>query len=231
MIDLVDQPFTCIHCNKSFMKEGTLVAHMCEPKRRVLQKNEKRVQTGFLAYDRFYHLTQNSKKQKTYEEFCKSGYYNAFVKFGSFVNNVNPLYPDRFIDHVIKSGIKLDHWCRDSVYETYLYDIIKVEPTESAIQRSLQTMMDWADISQAQFNHYFKYVSHNRAVQDIRNGKISPWLILNCVSGKQMVESFNDEQLLLITPAFDVPFWISKFKKSPDDVALVREICRGADIE
>ena len=68
-MDLADQPYDCVHCGKKFMKEKTLIAHMCEPKRRVLQKDEKRVQTGFYAFDQFYKLTQNSRKQKTYEEF------------------------------------------------------------------------------------------------------------------------------------------------------------------
>jgi hypothetical protein len=212
------------------MKEKTLFAHMCEPKRRFMQKDEKRVQAGFMAFNRFYQLTQGAKKQKTYEEFCKSAYYNAFVKFGSFVNNVNPLYPDRFIDHVIKSGVKLDHWCRDELYESYLYETLKVEPVESAVQRTLTTMMDWGDTSQAQFNHYFNYVNLNRAVHDIRDGKISPWVILNCSSGKKLISNMNDDQLELISPAFDIAFWVKKFKQLPADVALVQEILKEADV-
>ena len=229
-MDLADQPYDCVHCGKKFMKEKTLIAHMCEPKRRVLQKDEKRVQTGFYAFDQFYKLTQNSRKQKTYEEFCKSSFYNAFVKFGSFINNVNPLYPDRFIVYVIKSGVKLDHWCRDELYEKYLYDLLKIEPVESAVQRSIQHMMDWADTSGAAFEHYFLYVNLNRAVQDIRNGLVSPWIVLNCKSGKEMVNKFNDDQLELISPAFDVAFWLKKFKDNPGDSALVKEICKEAGI-
>jgi hypothetical protein len=230
MIALEEQPFNCVHCGKSFMKEKTLFAHMCEPKRRAMQKDEKRVQAGFMAFNRWYQLTQNSKKDKVYEDFCKSSYYNAFVKFGSFVNNVNPLYPSKFIDYVIKSGVKLDHWCRDELYETYLYDMIKVEPVESAVQRTVQTMMEWGDTSGAQFNHYFNYVNLNRAVHDIRNGKISPWVMLNCASGKKMLNNFNDEQLDLIAPAFDLPYWLRKFKEVPADVAMVSEICKEAGI-
>jgi hypothetical protein len=229
-MELMDQPFKCVHCDKGFMKEKTLFAHMCEPKRRFMQKDEKRVQAGFLAFNRFYQLTQGAKKQKTYEEFCKSAYYNAFVKFGSFVNNVNPLYPDRFVDHVIKSGVKLDHWCRDELYESYLYEMLKIEPVESAVQRTLTTMMDWGDTSQAQFNHYFNYVNLNRAVHDIRDGKISPWVILNCSSGKKLISNMNDDQLELISPAFDIAFWVKKFKQLPADVALVQEILKEADV-
>lgn len=231
MFKLEPQPFLCVHCGKSFMKDKTLVAHMCERKRRALQKDEKRVQAGFLAFNRFWQLTQNAKKLKSYDDFADSSYYNAFVKFGSFINNVNPLYPDKFIDYVIKSGAKLDHWCKDSLYEKYLFETLKTEPVESAVQRSLQTMMEWADEHNANFAHYFNYVSLSKAVYDILNGKVSLWVILNCSSGQKMIKNMSDEQLNMIAPAFDLPFWLRRFKEVPADVALVKEICKEVGIE
>lgn len=213
------------------MKEKTLIAHMCERKRRALQRDEKRVQAGFMAFNRFWQLSHNAKKLKTYDEFADSSLYNAFVKFGSYINNTNPIYPDKFVDHVIKSGEKLDNWCKDKIYDQYLREMLKNEPTESAIQRSLQTMMEWAQDHDAQFQHYFHYVSLNKAVHDILNGRISFWLILNCQSGQQMLKNMSDEQLNMIAPAFDLPFWMKKFRETPADVALVKEICREAGIE
>jgi hypothetical protein len=109
--------------------------------------------------------------------------------------------------------------------------MIKTEPVESAVQRTIQNMMEWADHSQANFNHYFNYVNLNKAVHDIRDGKVSPWVILNCESGKKMLNKFNDDQLNLIAPAFDLPYWLKKFKSIPADVALVQEICKEAGIE
>ncbi|NBO28710.1 MAG: hypothetical protein EBV10_05630 [Synechococcaceae bacterium WB6_1A_059] len=195
-----------------------------------MQESEKRVQAGFLTFNRFYQLTQGSKKTKTYEEFCNSSYYNAFVKFGSFINNVNPLYPDKFIDYVIKSGVKLDHWCRDDLYYTYLYEMVKLEPVESAVQRSLTTMMEWADEHNSEFSHYFNYVSLNRAVHDILEGKLSCWVVLNSKAGKEMINKMTDEQLELIGPAFDISFWMNKFNQCPADVALVKEILEEVKI-
>jgi len=231
MIALVDQPYKCVHCKKSFMQERTLVSHMCERKRRALQKDEKRVQAGFMAFNRFWQLTQNAKVLKTYDNFADSSYYNAFVKFGSFVNNVSPLYPDKFIDYVIKSGVKLDFWCRDELYEKYLYDILKTEPVESAVQRTLKTMMEWGEEHNADFAHYFAYASLNKAVHDIRNGHISAWVILNSSTGQTMLRSMSDEQLEMISLALDIPYWIRKFKEVPADVVLVKEICQEAGIK
>ena len=205
------------------------MAHMCEPKRRYLQKDEKRVQVGFLAFNKFYTAVQRSKP-KTYAEFCKSSYYNAFVKFGSFVSNINPIYPEKFIDFVIKSNVKLDHWCRDELYDTYMFEMIKVEPVESAVRRTLETMMDWGDKQEAQYNDYFRYCNINRAVNDIRNGLISPWVLLNSKSGTEMLSNFNDEQLQIIEPVLDIPYWKKQFKTKPADVEMVKEIVKEAKI-
>lgn len=213
------------------MQDRTLTSHMCERKRRALQKDEKRVQAGFMAFNRFWQLAQGGKKAKTYDEFCDTSYYNAFVKFGSFINNVNPLYPDRFVDYVIKSGVKLDHWCRDELYEKYLYEMIKVESVESAVQRSITTMMEWGDEHGAEFAHYFLYASLNRAVHDILAGRISAWIVLNSQSGKDMIKNMNDEQLNMIAPAFDIQYWVKRFKELPADVALVKEICAEVGIK
>lgn len=231
MIQLIDQPFKCTHCNKSFMRQRTLISHMCEGRRRAMQQGEKRVQAGLMVYNRFFQLTQNAKKPKTYDEFCNTSYYNAFVKFGSFINNVKPLYPEKFVDYVIKSGVKLDHWCRDELYETYLYEMIKVEPVDNAIERSIKTFMEWGDKHNTPFEDYFNLINLNQAVQDILNGKISPWIILNSAAGQTMLNKMNDEQLNMIAPALEIQFWVRKFKTVPADVALVREICKEVGIK
>ena len=127
--------YKCPYCGKEFTKERTLQVHLCEPKRRYLQKDEKWVVNAFMVFQRFYEIHQHNSKTKTYDDFVKSSYYNAFVKFGRFIMHINPLYPDKYIDFVLKSKIKLDHWARDDLYETYLIEAIKTEPVEAALQR------------------------------------------------------------------------------------------------
>lgn len=231
MINLmVDKPYKCQYCNTGFSKEKTLTVHVCEQKRRALAQSERHVVLGFDTYNRFYKLTQNSKVDKTYEDFRKSSYYNAFVKFGSFVSNVNPLYPDKFIDFVITSGVKLDQWCRDELYDKYVVDLVKRETVETALERTIKHMISWGEQNNAIWNHYFLYVSLNRAAYDIKDGKISPWVVLNSNSGKSMLKNFNDEHLSAITAIMDVPFWMNKFKKLPADVELVKQVVRESNI-
>ncbi len=225
-----EKPYVCEYCGSGFMREKTLAVHMCQPKRRFLQRHEKRVQLGLYTFNQFYKLSAGVKKEKTHNDFDKSPYYNAFVKFGSFVNNVRPLYPEKYIDYVVTSGVKLDHWCRDEMYETYAIELIKKEGVQTALERSIMTMMDWADENNSLWNHYFDYVSLNRAIYHIKDGKISPWLILNCKSGKQMMSKFNDEQLEIIFNIMDPQHWARRFKKQINDVETVKEVVKESNL-
>tara|TARA_A100001011_G_scaffold390890_1_gene475213 strand:- start:502 stop:1188 length:687 start_codon:yes stop_codon:yes gene_type:complete len=223
--------FKCPYCGSEFTRERTLQVHMCEPKRRYLQKNEKWVQNAFMVFQRFYEIHQKNHKKKTYEQFCESPYYNAFVKFGRYIMHINPLYPEKYIDYVMLSKVKLDHWANDALYETYLIDTLKREPVEAALKRSITTMMDWADEQNAQWSDYFRLANRNRAVQHIQQGKISPWLVLGCSPGKKMLQSFTDEQLQMTHRFISPEFWASKFKSDPADVLFVQETAKEARIE
>ena len=226
----MDLNYKCEHCGKLFAKEKTLVVHICEQKRRFLSKNEKHVQMGLLTFQKFYEVAQKGKTQKTFDDFANSPYYTAFVKFGSFLVNTAPIYPEMFIEYVIKSGIKLDHWCRDELYEQYIAELIKKEPADGAIQRTIKTMMDWSEKNSAPWEHYFAYVNLNRATHDIKEGLISPWLLLNTKSGKEMLQRMNDEQLSIVGPMIDPQFWMRRFKSLPADIELVKDIIKEARI-
>ena len=128
-----------------------------------------------MSYQRFCELTQGGK-ERTWEQFAKSPYYNAFLKFARYMRQVDAVNPMLFIDWVIKKQIKLDHWARDTTYNKYLDEYIKSEGADSAIERSFITMQKWADEQATTFDHYLLYASPNRIVSDLNNGRISPGL-------------------------------------------------------
>ena len=101
---------------------------------------------------------------------------------------------------------------------------------ETAVERSIKTMMDWGEEKEAQWQDYFRYASLNRATQDIRDGKISPWLVLNCKTGKTMMNNFNDEQLTIVSHIMDPKHWIVRFKRLPADIEMVKEVSKKANL-
>jgi len=226
----MDKPYVCQFCGGKYMQEKTLAIHICEQKRRYLAKDDKAAVIGYQTFNRFFQLTQKLGQNKTYDEFAHSPYYNAFVKFGSFVSNINPLYPEKFIEYVVRSGVKLDHWCREELYEKYVLELIHTEAVETALERSIAHMETWATNNNSVWNHYFSYVSSNRAVYDIKDGKVSPWLILNSASGKAMLAGFRDDQLAAISNIIAPQVWVKKFKNQQFDLELVKQVVKEAKL-
>lgn len=222
--------YKCEYCGKPFAKEKTFLVHICEQKRRHLSKHEKHVQAAMMVYQKFYDIAQRNAKPRSFDDFASSPYYTAFVKFGSFIVNTNPIYPELFIEFVIKSGVKLDHWCRDELYDQYVSQLIKTEPADGAIQRTIKTMIEWGEANKAPWEHYFAYVNLNRATRDIKEGLVSPWILLNIPSGKEMLSRMNDEQLSIVGPVIDPQHWKRRFKSLPADVELVKEVIKEANI-
>ena len=50
-------------------------------------------------------------------------------------------------------------------------------------------------------------------------------------NGKDMINKMSDDQLDMISPAFDIKHWLHKFTQSPADVALVKDILEEVKIK
>jgi uroporphyrinogen-III decarboxylase len=116
------------------------------------------------------------------------------------------------------------------LYEKYVINLIHTEAVETALERSVAHMQSWATENNSAWNHYFKYVSTNRAVYDIKDGKVSPWIILNSPTGKEMLSNFRDDQLSAIGNIIDPQIWVKKFKKQTFDLDLVKKIVKEASL-
>ena len=225
--------YTCKYCNKEFKKESTLAAHLCEPKRRHQQQNETGVQLGFKAYLRFYELTQGSAKLKTYEDFVASPYYMAFVKFGRYLVAIRCINTGSFIDWLLKNNKKIDYWTKDTLYSEWMRDYLKKENVKDALERALKEMQDLADNDSrlaGKFNDYFRQANTNRVCQHIANGRISAWIVFNCASGVEFLETLNEEQLGMIIEWIDPDYWQRKFIDYMADTEWTKHILKQAGL-
>ena len=124
----------CQYCGKEFKKESTLASHLCEGKRRAQQEKEVGVQLGFKSYLRFYEVTQGSAKTKTYQDFSSSPYYLAFVKFGRYCVDIRAVNFSSFLDWLLKNNKRLDDWCKDKLYQEWLFSYLRKEPVADALE-------------------------------------------------------------------------------------------------
>jgi len=221
--------FACQWCKKSFSKEKTLIAHVCEKKRRWLWRDEKYIKIGFTAYEKFYRLSMHSKKQKTYEEFMNSVYFTDFTKFGRHILTISAIEAEGFIEFLIKRSIKLTDWIAESHYEDWVREISKREPPMKAVERNILLMEQWGREHDENWIDFFRKVAPPLAIKWIRSGRISPWLLFSGV-GSALFDRLSDEQLGLIKEWINPLFWNGKIRDNHAEVEQIRSILQEAGV-
>ena len=216
----------CSFCGREFVRERTLINHMCEMKRRYFNKDEKYVRFGFNAWKTFYMRTGNAKgKNLTYKDFMQSKYYLAFTRFGKHIVDTNMVNPELFIEFVIKNHIKLDDWCKDSVYAEYVKDVCRREDVNTAMERQVMLMTKWGEENNENWNEFFNKIEPGIAYKWIMAGRLSPWLLLNSKSAeKNLFPRFSDEQLLHIANFLNMDYWRVRMKCDEEDTKFVKSI-------
>jgi hypothetical protein len=218
----------CRYCEKTFARPESLAVHVCEQKRRYQDREEPGVRLGLQAYLRFYEMTQGSAKLKTFDDFAKSPYYRAFVKFGRHCVAIRAVNTARFIDWVVEKNKKIDHWCRDSVYAEYLAEYMRKESVNDALARAIEYSIDWSETQGHPAQDCLRYGNSNAVAYAVSTGRISAWVLYNCDSGQRLLDDLDQEQIAIIWPWIDPEFWQRKFRDYPADQEYAREMLRQA---
>jgi hypothetical protein len=218
----------CKYCKKEFSKETTLAVHVCEPKRRHQEKDERGVQLGYQAYIRFYELTQGSARLKTFDDFAESSFYRAFAKFGRYCVSIKAINPARFTEWLLKHNKKIDYWCKDSIYTEYLLDYLRVEHVDDALSRAIEFSMDWAEKAGHPAQDCLRYGNSNTMAYAVTTGRISAWVLYNSESGLKFLSELDATQVAMVWPYIDSEVWSKKFSDYMADQEYARDILKKA---
>jgi len=199
---------------------------MCEPKRRHRERDDTAVQLGLQAYLKFYQSLQGSSRLKTFDDFASSAYYRAFVKFGRHCQSIRAINMDRFVDWLLQKNKKLDHWCQDRIYTEYLNDYLRLENVADALSRAVEHARDWCEHNSMNLADYLRYGNDNLICHAVTTGRISPWVLYNCESGREFLGRINSEQVAMIWQLIDADFWQKKFLDYRSDQIYAEEILK-----
>jgi hypothetical protein len=214
----------CDFCGREFIRETTIAKHLCEHKRRYQDKDKQSNRIGFQTWLQFYNKNSVGKKKRTYEDFIKSAYYIAFVKFGNYCVSVNVLNVNRYADWLLKNNISIDNWAQDSNYTKFIIDYLKNEDPLDAIARSIESTVTLAQEDNLQTKDIFRYGSRNKICFMITKGKISPWILYQSMSGVQFLESLDVTQQKMIFDYINPEQWAIKFSRNKNIIAEVKEL-------
>lgn len=225
-----NEGFSCPYCGASYKREKTLIAHMCEKKRRYNDKDTKHVRMAFYIYERFMKVCIKTRKKIQYKDFVESSFYLDFVKFARYLNDLHAVNPKAFVDFLLTNGIELKKWQSDSIYSIYVRELAKKETPDAAVERNILLMEQWAIDTEYHWTEFFEKIKTPLATSWIKSGRISPWVLYTANSAKKLLERMSDEQLLIVEKSLDTNFWGEKLKRNTDEVSRIKEILDEAGL-
>lgn len=223
VIDL-NKPHTCAFCNKSFVHERTLLEHACEPKRRHQIRQTPRVQQAFAIYAQVSQHLNPSRRHMvpTYQEFSHSHMWPQLVRFVTWCEEQLVQEPEQYVRWCMQQNVKLDAWCDVHEYDQFLKSLLLSESSEQALCRSLKLLHEWHINTQKPFTEFFTHVNTNQCVTWISQGRISPWLLYNCVSAEKLFMRCTPEQLMHIAQHAPITNWKVKFLRHTSEVEHIK---------
>ena len=224
------EEFRCEHCNRTFVRSNTLLKHLCEPKRRWMDRDRPSNRIAYLAWSKFYQQYQPRSKKKEYRDFASSAYYGAFVKFGTYCVDVGVVNPLMYSDWLLKEKVPVDNWASDKHYGRYLIEYTRLEDGMDAVKRSVETLLKFSEEDNLHLGDVLKFTNANKLCHKIVAGKISPWLLFNSDSGREFLSTLNSGQTEMIFEYINPDIWNIKFKRDTETVSNVRNLLKQAGI-
>jgi hypothetical protein len=224
VIDL-QKPYTCEFCNKNFARESTLISHVCEQKRRWQNQKYSYVQDAYSAYKQFDKSCHPGRKTlpPTYQEFSRSNFYSAFVKFGNWCQQQQVQEYNQFVSWLLNNNIPLDRWCDIKAYQLFLHHLLTQESSEQALKRSLATIFDWSSTTGQSHTKFFQLAHPSVLLNWILQGKISAWLIYNCESALEFLNKCTPEQLNILNNHAPAHKWKIRFLRHQEECDAIKQ--------
>lgn len=220
----------CEFCKRSFIRESTLLTHLCESKRRW---NERDNQVNRFAHGAFkmYHQKNHPTKSKLeYIDFIYSPFYSAFIKFASYCLANKVINIARYIDYLVSHKVIIDSWNSDVYYTKFLIDYLKLEDAYDAVKRSIESLKILCHEQNIQVRDAFKFLNHNKLCYSVINGQISPWFLYNSTHGRAFIENLNQDQIKLIFDYINPDVWGLKLYREKDTVESIKRIIEQMDL-
>jgi len=222
--------FECNWCHRKYSKETTLASHLCEQRRRWLQKDTPPARLGLEAFLEIQEYFHQNRLTRTEEDFRNSDYYLACMRWGRFVISIKCADPIGYLKWLLKNNVGIDDWSKDELYDYWLQYTVFIEDAWDSVSRSIKSMTEWAEDNGKEFKDYFRQAQTARIITDVRKGFITGWTVLCSESGCAWAESLEQSDLDLVWAWLEAPQWAAKFQQAPDTVRKIKEICAEAGL-
>lgn len=224
------ETFKCSFCDKEYKRVTTLATHKCKVRDRLDTKGTTAFRFAFLAFNYFYDWSFPRSRPKSEIDFVKSSYFDEFHRYGEYMASVKINDLKKYTHFLLSKNIPLKFWTDEKIYTMYLYNTIKTEPPETAVERTINTMERWAKDSNRNICDYFNTVDPQIVFTQIKRGNLSPWVLYNTSSGKRFVKRLNPVHLEMLYDIIDPDYWVRTFDTKKVEVNAISSVLKAAGL-
>jgi hypothetical protein len=162
------------------------------------------------------------------EQFLKSKYYGAFVKFIRFADKVGIKKTNIYIRAMIKKQIMPSFWTMDDAYKWYIeYHDRTLSPYDQ-FKTSVKTLLDMSEEFDCTVHDLFNVMPPAKLFELMRRRKLSMWLLLFSARFKAFGNELNESDRKTLNRLANKAFWITQLAKPKHkaDIAKIKRIAK-----
>lgn len=224
----LERKYKCTFCDKNFTRKTWFDKHVCEKKKRFLQRNNIDVIKALRMFNHWQKRAGLLRKgrEKTMEEFCKSPFYGTFLRLSEFTRTQSVITPSSYIDWLVERDIPESRWCNPADLDQYHSFIKRREDPLEQAEKTCKNILMWCEERGLETDEFFSKIRPGQAINMVRENRLSPWVLLSYEpSVKNLLEPMKDEALHTLSEHINLRYWIDKVENETENAAKVREIC------
>lgn len=202
---------------------------MCVKKRRFLQKNSINTRNAHKLFTHWQRTAGIMKrgKTKTLDEFCRSPYYNLFMKLEEFVREVNVVSGYRYIDWLVEKRIPEKTWFDEKGLNNYHEYMRRTEDPCIQVENTCNHIKEWCHNKNISTKMFFISITPGQALNMVRSNQLSPWVLFGYKPSLEgLVSRIDSDVLHNLNDHINLNYWLDKIEGDQDSVDLVSAKCK-----
>lgn len=224
---LKQRKYKCTFCDREFVRKTWYEKHMCDKKKRFLDRNNIAVIRAHRLFNHWQRRCRLLRRgaEKSMDEFLRSPFYKAFVRLSEFTSSEYVVSGFKYIDWLVDNKIPEARWCNPRDLDEYREYVRESEEPEEQAEITCKNIRVWCADNGIDMPEFFATVTPSQAMNMVRENKLSPWVLLGyqpCVDA--LTSRFKQDMLFTLNDHINVPYWLEKTESDTDGVAKVTSV-------
>lgn len=221
--------YRCDFCGRTFQREVWYKKHTCTKKARFENAHKMEI---ILAYKLFNYWCrrqgfQKGRGERTFEDFIKSPYYNAFTRLAEYSKRVYLISAFQYLNWLIEMNVPEREWLSPRKLENYRLWTRKRDNPKEQCDITYRNAATWCEQQKVPVREFFRSITPGDALNWVRLNKLLPWVLFGYDRAVvDLLSRFDDEKLYALGEFLNNDHWIERVNEEADETMLVQDTCQ-----